>query len=99
MIQKQLQPVGQSVDDSSVMREILFLVAAALAMIASAAASDDDNKTPANNDTPNGKTISLEASPPATRFYGSVDYLYWWVKPAPLPVPLVSSGRILSTHP
>jgi hypothetical protein len=29
---------------------------------------------------------------PAPRFYGGIEYLYWWVKGAPLSVPLVSTG-------
>ena len=29
---------------------------------------------------------------PGSRFYGAVEYLYWWVKAAPLSVPLISSG-------
>jgi len=29
---------------------------------------------------------------PAPRFYGGIEYLHWWVKGAPLSVPLVSTG-------
>ncbi len=29
-----------------------------------------------------------------SRFYGGVDYLHWWVKDAPLSVPLVSTGPV-----
>jgi len=29
---------------------------------------------------------------PAPRFYGSIEYLHWWVKGAPLAVPLLSTG-------
>ena len=32
------------------------------------------------------------APPPSPRFYGSAEYLNWWVKDAPLPIPLISSG-------
>jgi hypothetical protein len=33
-----------------------------------------------------------------SRFYGGVEYLHWWVKDAPLSVPLVSTGPISTTH-
>ena len=29
---------------------------------------------------------------PTSRFYGGVEYLFWWVKGAPLSAPLVSTG-------
>ncbi len=32
------------------------------------------------------------------RLYGGVDYMLWWVKGAPLSVPLVSTGPISTTH-
>lgn len=35
---------------------------------------------------------------PETRFYGGAEYLLWWVKDAPLSVPLVSTGPIATTH-
>ncbi|MEO6784582.1 MAG: BBP7 family outer membrane beta-barrel protein, partial [Chthoniobacteraceae bacterium] len=35
---------------------------------------------------------------PDTHFYGGVEYLLWWVKDAPLSVPLVSTGGIAATH-
>jgi hypothetical protein len=35
---------------------------------------------------------------PESRFYGGIEYLQWWVKDAPLSVPLVSTGPIASTH-
>jgi hypothetical protein len=35
---------------------------------------------------------------PESRFYAGVEYLQWWVKDAPLSVPLVSTGPIGSTH-
>jgi hypothetical protein len=35
---------------------------------------------------------------PESRFYGGVEYLHWWVKDAPLAIPLVTSGPIASTH-
>jgi hypothetical protein len=33
-------------------------------------------------------------SEPAPRVYGGADYLLWWVKGAPLPVPLVTTGTV-----
>lgn len=35
---------------------------------------------------------------PESRFYGGVEYLHWWVKDAPLAIPLVTTGPIASTH-
>lgn len=35
---------------------------------------------------------------PDTHFYGGLEYLLWWVKDAPLSVPLVSSGPVSTTH-
>lgn len=32
------------------------------------------------------------------RFYGGLEYLNWWVKDAPLSVPLVSTGPVATTH-
>ena len=45
-----------------------------------------------------GKQVVIEKSPEQPRFYGDVEYLLWWVKNAPLSVPLVSTGPISSTH-
>src|SRR5439155_548618 len=42
--------------------------------------------------------IRLDAPEPHSRFYGGLEYLYWWLKPAPLSVPLVSTGPISTTH-
>jgi hypothetical protein len=44
--------------------------------------------------TQNQAAADATASPatPASRFYGGIDYLHWWVKDAPLSVPLVSTG-------
>lgn len=35
---------------------------------------------------------------PETRFYGGVEYLHWWVKDAPLSIPLVTTGSVEATH-
>ncbi len=32
------------------------------------------------------------SSAPTVRIYGGIEYLHWWVKGAPLPVPLLSTG-------
>jgi hypothetical protein len=37
-------------------------------------------------------------SPSALQFYGGLEYLNWWLKDAPLAVPLVSTGPIATTH-
>ena len=43
-------------------------------------------------------TPAQDAAPPPVRLsdhlYGGVDYLYWWVKNAPLSVPLISTGPV-----
>src|SRR6202521_1439687 len=39
-----------------------------------------------------------EESAPVSRVYGGVDYVLWWVKGAPLSVPLVSTGPVATTH-
>ena len=43
-------------------------------------------------------TPAPDAAPPTVRLsdriYGGVDYLYWWVKNAPLSVPLISTGPV-----
>lgn len=51
--------------------------------------------------TPTASTADAETAGPATptfRWYGGVEYLRWWVKDAPLSVPLVSTGPIATTH-
>ena len=54
----------------------------------------------ANAQTQSGTTGTVDSgqSAAALRFYGSVEYLNWWVKDAPLSVPLVSTGPIETTH-
>jgi hypothetical protein len=54
-----------------------------------------NSPTPTFSD-PIGPTICAAAPDP--RFYGGVDYMLWWVKGAPLSVPLVSTGPIATTH-
>jgi hypothetical protein len=51
------------------------------------------------------KSLGLDGSAPPvwlpapdTRFYASAEYLMWWVKDAPLSIPLVSAGPIATTH-
>lgn len=51
------------------------------------------------------KSVGMEASAPPiwtpapeTHFYGGAEYLMWWVKDAPLSVPLVSAGPVATTH-
>src|SRR5271165_3995757 len=54
----------------------------------------------ANAQTTSGSAESNDTgpNPSASRFYGGVEYLNWWVKNAPLSVPLVSTGPIETTH-
>jgi hypothetical protein len=35
---------------------------------------------------------AVQPASPWSRFYGGIEYLHWWVKDAPLSVPLVSTG-------
>ena len=39
-----------------------------------------------------------ERAKPVSHFYAGAEYLLWWVKGAPLSVPLVSTGPIATTH-
>ena len=55
-----------------------------------------------------GSTDTIQESPslfegifaagPTSRFYARTDFLLWWLKGAPLSVPLVSTGPIATTH-
>ena len=45
-----------------------------------------------------GRMPALCDPAPSSRLYGGMDYLLWWVKGAPLSVPLVSTGPIGTTH-
>ncbi len=54
---------------------------------------------PADAQSPGGSSVPDTAQGTAApRFYGGVEYLNWWVKDAPLAVPLVSTGPIATTH-
>jgi hypothetical protein len=55
----------------------------------------------AQNAPATAPTVSLDQSSnpfAGSRFYGSLEYLGWWVKGAPLSVPFVSTGPISTTH-
>ena len=80
------------------MQKIPFLFVAVIVPLSAAVAFGAENETPADEPAPNSRAKHILESAPPGRFYGSVDYLYWWVKPAPLSVPLVSSGPITGTH-
>ena len=63
------------------------------------------SSAPAAAKPPSSKAVTMDGnSPPIwtpapeTRFYAGVEYLQWWVKDAPLSVPLVSTGTVASTH-
>jgi hypothetical protein len=68
-----------------------LLFFATLGLVASSARAAD-------NETPTEKPISKETiaatfdKADISRLYGGIEYLYWWAKPAPLSVPLVSMG-------
>ena len=45
-----------------------------------------------------GSAPPIRTPAPESRFYGGVEYLNWWVKGAPLSIPLVTTGPIETTH-
>ena len=60
---------------------------------------------PADSKQTKPRSVALDGSAPPiwtpapdSRFYGGVEYLLWWVKDAPLSVPLVTTGAVSSTH-
>ena len=58
---------------------------------------------PGRQEKPRSIAVDGSAPPiwtpaPESRFYGGIEYLQWWVKDAPLSVPLVSTGPVSSTH-
>jgi hypothetical protein len=67
-------------------------LASGLAIAAAAHGVQAQSATPA----PDAEAVSPAA--PMSRIYGGVEYLGWWVKGAPLSVPLVSTGPISTTH-
>src|SRR3954463_1833757 len=63
-----------------------------LTLLSSALGRGAENQTPADDSgNKESRVVTFEA-PPRGRFYGGAEYLLWWVKPAPLSVPFVSSG-------
>ena len=82
---------------AAVMRNTLLIVTAASTLLAPSV-TRADNQTPA--DKPDAEVKAPPVLEPALppRFYGNVEFLYWWSKPAPLSVPLVSSGPVTATH-
>jgi hypothetical protein len=56
------------------------------------------DKAGAQTQTGSDTTASSDANATTLRFYGGFEYLNWWVKGAPLSVPLVSTGPIETTH-
>lgn len=45
------------------------------------------------------EVVIQESAPAPPRFYGSAEYLLWWIKDGPLPVPLVTAGSINDPNP
>jgi hypothetical protein len=85
----------------------LILAAASLVSLPSAlrATENESPATPAtaperpNTPDDSARTqITLDKPAPQSRFYTDIEYLYWWFKPAPLSVPLISTGPISTTH-
>lgn len=79
-----------------------FLVGAALIWAGSQTFAQVPDGNAPNAPQPNQSTETpttalptapqLLAAAPAPRFYASAEYLFWWMKSAPLPLPIVSSG-------
>jgi len=76
------------------MRPLLLLLAVAPILVTPSDAKDPARASDNNSPSKESKTGKMELSTqvPATRFYGNAEYLLWWVKDAPLSVPLISSG-------
>jgi len=60
--------------------------------------AQDSAPAPAPPDQNATDTEAARPAAPISRLYGGVEYLHWWVKDAPLSVPLVSTGPISTTH-
>ena len=58
----------------------------------------DSKQTKPRSVAMDGNAPPIWTPAPDSRFYGGVDYLLWWVKDAPLSVPLVTTGAVSSTH-
>jgi Putative beta barrel porin-7 (BBP7) len=58
---------------------------------------EDSAGGPADADAANGLEGFLSA-PPSAQIYARADTLLWWMKGAPLGIPLVSTGPIATTH-
>src|SRR5437660_3802497 len=84
------------------MRPALLTLAATLAVAAPLRGADA-----ANQPSPDKRGVAtstgaesrdqIESPVLPSPLYGGIEYLLWWVKPAPLSVPLVSTGPISTT--
>src|SRR5215472_17128514 len=66
-------------------------LAIALGLPAAQAQTSPPAPTAATQDQSTGEAMGVSPSQ-ASRLYVGIDYLHWWVKNAPLSVPLVSTG-------
>src|SRR5262249_15687789 len=76
---------------------VLALVSG-LMMTSGSAALRAQDLPPAQVDATPGQSTTGSQVPQLSRLYGGMEYLGWWVKGAPLSVPLVSTGPISTTH-
>src|SRR3974390_3131797 len=70
---------------------VLALVSGLMMTSGSAALRAQDLQH-AQVDAPPGQSTTGSQVPQLSRLYGAMEYLGWWVKGAPLSVPLVSTG-------
>lgn len=52
--------------------------------------------TATTQDQSTGDATAVAPPVSASRWYGGIEYLHWWVKDAPLSVPLVSTGPVMN---
>lgn len=55
---------------------------------------DNTQSNPAPTATEPPSIPQLYSAPAAPRFYAGAEYLFWWMKSAPLPLPIISSGPL-----
>ena len=67
-------------------------------MFGPGATLSDSKQTKPRSVVLDGSAPPIWTPAPDSRFYGGVEYLLWWVKDAPLSVPLVTTGPVSSTH-
>jgi len=65
-----------------------------LTMATGLAGAHAQNSSPAPVSATQDQSAAGTPAAPPSRLYGGIEYLHWWVKGAPLSVPLVSTGPV-----